>query len=40
MKFGVLALDYDGTVASEGVLHPDVKAAIGEARGRGLWSSS
>jgi len=36
MKFGILALDYDGTVASDGLLHPDVKAAIVEARARGL----
>jgi len=26
MKFGVLALDYDGTSARDGVLDPDVKA--------------
>lgn len=36
MKFGVLALDYDGTVARDGVLDPDVKAAIGEVRARGI----
>ena len=36
MKFGVLALDYDGTIARDGVLDPDVKAAIKEARGRGI----
>jgi len=36
MKFGVLALDYDGTIARDGVLDPDVKAAIIEARGRGI----
>lgn len=36
MKFGVLALDYDGTIAQEGVLSPDVKAAIAEARARGI----
>ncbi len=34
MKFGVLALDYDGTIAREGVLDPDVKAAIMQARAR------
>ena len=28
MKFGVLALDYDGTIARDGALDPDVKAAI------------
>jgi len=36
MKFSVLALDYDGTVARNGVLDPDVKAAIVEARARGI----
>lgn len=36
MKFGVLALDYDGTIARNGVLDPDVKAAIAEARARGI----
>jgi len=36
MKFGVLALDYDGTIARDGVLSTDVKAAIGEARARGI----
>jgi hydroxymethylpyrimidine pyrophosphatase-like HAD family hydrolase len=36
MKFGVLALDYDGTIASNGVLDPDVRAAIMEARARGI----
>lgn len=36
MKFGVLALDFDGTIARSGVLDPDVKAAIKEARGRGI----
>lgn len=36
MKFGVLALDYDGTIARDGVLEPDVRAAIKEARGRGI----
>ena len=33
MKFGVLALDYDGTIAREGALDPDVKDAITRARG-------
>lgn len=32
MKFCVLALDYDGTIASEGFLDPDVRAAITEVR--------
>ena len=36
MKFGVLALDYDGTIARHGALDPDVKAAIMEARARGI----
>ena len=36
MKFGVLALDYDGTIARDGVLDPEVKAAIVEARARGI----
>ncbi|HXY10267.1 MAG TPA: HAD hydrolase family protein [Terriglobales bacterium] len=36
MKFGVLALDYDGTIARDGVLSPDVKAAIAEARAHGI----
>jgi len=36
MKFSVLALDYDGTVARDGVLDSDVKAAIVEARTRGI----
>jgi len=36
MKFGVLALDYDGTIARDGALDPDVKAAIVEARARGI----
>jgi hypothetical protein len=36
LKFGVLALDYDGTIARDGVLDPDVKTAITEARARGI----
>jgi len=36
MKLRVLALDYDGTIAVHGVLDPDVRAAIQEARARGL----
>ena len=36
MKFGVLALDYDGTIARDGVLDPAVKASIAEARARGI----
>src|SRR3974390_11156 len=36
MKLGVLALDYDGTIARDGLLSPDVRAAIAEARARGI----
>jgi hydroxymethylpyrimidine pyrophosphatase-like HAD family hydrolase len=36
MKFRVLALDYDGTIAQNGRLDPGVKAAILEARARGV----
>jgi hydroxymethylpyrimidine pyrophosphatase-like HAD family hydrolase len=36
MKFGVLALDYDGTIATDGQLHPDVRAAISEVRSKGI----
>jgi len=36
MKFGVLALDYDGTIARDGVLDPQVRAAIAKVRGRGI----
>lgn len=36
MKFSVLALDYDGTIASDGKLDPEVKAAIAEVRRRGI----
>jgi len=36
MKFGVLALDYDGTIARDGILDSEVRAAIGEARARGI----
>ena len=36
MKFRVLALDYDGTIAQKGQLDPAVKAAIIEARARGV----
>ena len=36
MKFGVLALDYDGTIAREGVLDPEVRSAIAEVRARGI----
>jgi hydroxymethylpyrimidine pyrophosphatase-like HAD family hydrolase len=36
MKFSVLALDYDGTIARDGALDPDVRAAIAEVRSRGI----
>ena len=36
MKFGVLALDYDGTIARDGVLDPEVRSAIIEVRRRGI----
>jgi hydroxymethylpyrimidine pyrophosphatase-like HAD family hydrolase len=36
MKFSALALDYDGTIAVDGVFDPTVRAAIGEARTRGI----
>jgi hydroxymethylpyrimidine pyrophosphatase-like HAD family hydrolase len=35
VKFQVLVLDYDGTVATDGVLHPAVRAAIGRLRAAG-----
>jgi hypothetical protein len=34
MKFSVLALDYDGTIAQRGEAHPAVLEAIQEARSR------
>jgi haloacid dehalogenase-like hydrolase/uncharacterized protein DUF87 len=36
VKFGVLALDYDGTIARDGILDSDVKASIAETRARGI----
>ena len=36
MKFGALALDYDGTIARDGWLDPEVRTAIGEVRARGI----
>src|SRR6185436_9981083 len=36
MKFSTLALDYDGTIAVDGVFDPDVRRAIGAARRRGV----
>jgi len=36
MKFTILALDYDGTIAHHGRVHPDVVLAIREARSQGI----
>lgn len=36
MKFSVLALDYDGTIARDGLLDPSVRSAIAEVRSRGI----
>ena len=36
MKFSVLALDFDGTIARNDTLDPDVRAAIGELRARNI----
>jgi hydroxymethylpyrimidine pyrophosphatase-like HAD family hydrolase len=36
MRFRVLALDYDGTIAHHGELHPGVRSAINEARAQGI----
>jgi hydroxymethylpyrimidine pyrophosphatase-like HAD family hydrolase len=36
MRFSVLALDYDGTIAHEGVLDPEVRQAIRDARAHGM----
>jgi hydroxymethylpyrimidine pyrophosphatase-like HAD family hydrolase len=36
MKLSALALDYDGTIAVDGVFDPAVREAVGEARRRGI----
>ena len=36
MKFCILALDYDGTIAVKGKAHPDVLAALREPRAQGI----
>ncbi|HVW09675.1 MAG TPA: HAD hydrolase family protein [Bryobacteraceae bacterium] len=36
MKFLVLAIDFDGTIATNDVLNPEVRAALGELRRRGI----
>jgi hypothetical protein len=37
MRFSVLALDYDGMIARDGALDPDVRMAITEARACGWF---
>lgn len=36
MRFLVLAIDFDGTIATNDVLNPDVRLALGELRRRGI----
>ena len=36
MKFSVLVVDFDGTIAKDDVLDPDVRRAIGELRAQGI----
>jgi phosphoglycolate phosphatase-like HAD superfamily hydrolase len=36
VRFRVLALDYDGTIAKGGDLQPDVRAALAEVRAQGI----
>ena len=36
MKFSVLALDYDGTIARDDKVAPEVRTAIAQARAQGL----
>jgi len=36
VKFGVLALDYDGTIARDGVLDSEVRSAIADVRAHGI----
>lgn len=36
MKLSLLALDYDGTIAQDGVLDPEVRKTIGELRSQGI----
>ena len=36
MKFAALALDYDGTIAIDGVFDPTVREAIAGARQQGI----
>lgn len=36
MKLAAIALDYDGTIAVNGIMDPSVRSVIGEARGAGI----
>ncbi len=36
MRFSVLAVDYDGTIADDGRIAPDVRSAIEEVRSSGV----
>jgi soluble P-type ATPase len=36
LNLSVVVLDYDGTIADNGVLHPEVRAAIAELRASGF----
>jgi len=36
VRFSVLALDYDGTIATDGALDPKVRHAIADVRARGI----
>jgi hydroxymethylpyrimidine pyrophosphatase-like HAD family hydrolase len=36
VRFTVLALDYDGTIARDGALDPEVRRALADVRGRGV----
>lgn len=36
MRFSVLAIDYDGTIAEHGQLNPEVRAALGYVRKYGI----
>src|SRR5262252_9298690 len=36
LRLRVLALDYDGTIARDGTLHPDVRAVLAEVRAGGI----
>lgn len=37
MRLRVIATDYDGTIATDGFLHPEVRTAISAARRRGIF---